>query len=94
MAGEIGFALLLAIAVTKLLATSISLGVGMPGGVVGPLLFIGACVGGAVGSAAQMLMPGSASAIGLLCNFGNGRDDGCNTQCSARRNDGDPRTHL
>ena len=72
LAGEIGFALLLTIAVTKLLATSVSLGVGMPGGVVGPLLFIGACVGGAVGSAAQMLMPGSASAIGFYVILGMG----------------------
>lgn len=72
LAGELGFALLLAIAVTKLFATSISLGVGMPGGVVGPLLFIGACVGGAVGSAAQMLMPGSASAIGFYVILGMG----------------------
>lgn len=72
LAGEIGFALLLAIAVTKLFATSISLGVGMPGGVVGPLLFIGACVGGAVGSAAQILMPGSASAIGFYVILGMG----------------------
>lgn len=72
LAGEIGFALLLAIAVVKLLATSISLGVGMPGGVVGPLLFIGACIGGAVGSAAQILMPGSASAIGFYVILGMG----------------------
>ncbi len=72
LAGEIGFSLLLAIAVTKLFATSISLGVGMPGGVVGPLLFIGACVGGAVGSAAQILMPGSASAIGFYVILGMG----------------------
>ncbi len=72
LAGELGFALLLAIAITKLLATSISLGVGMPGGVVGPLLFIGACVGGAVGSAAQWIMPGSASAIGFYVILGMG----------------------
>lgn len=72
LAGEIGFALLLAIAITKLLATSLSLGMGMPGGVVGPLLFIGACVGGAVGSAAQLLMPDSASAIGFYVILGMG----------------------
>lgn len=70
--GEISFWLLLAIATTKLFATSISLGVGMPGGVVGPLLFIGACVGGAVGSLAQMIMPDSASAIGFYVILGMG----------------------
>ena len=72
MAGEIGLYLLLIIAVVKLLATSISLGVGMPGGVVGPLLFIGACVGGAVGLAAQILIPDSASAIGFYVILGMG----------------------
>lgn len=72
LTGEIGFWLLLAIAITKLFATSISLGVGMPGGVVGPLLFIGACVGGAVGSLAQLIMPDSASAIGFYVILGMG----------------------
>jgi CIC family chloride channel protein len=72
LTGEIGVALLLAIAVTKLFATAVSLGVGMPGGVVGPLLFIGACVGGAVGSAAQLLMPGAASDTGFYVILGMG----------------------
>lgn len=72
LAGEIGFWLLLAIAIAKLFATAISLGVGMPGGVVGPLLFIGACVGGAVGSLAQLIMPTSASAIGFYVILGMG----------------------
>lgn len=72
MAGELGLWLLLAIALTKLFATSISLGVGMPGGVVGPLLFIGACIGGAVGNIAHLIMPDSASAIGLYVILGMG----------------------
>lgn len=72
LGGEFGLGLLLAIALVKLLTTAVSLGVGMPGGVVGPLLFIGACVGGAVGSAAQWLMPGSASAIGFYVILGMG----------------------
>jgi chloride channel protein, CIC family len=72
MAGEIGLSLLLIIALIKLLTTSVSLGVGMPGGVVGPLLFIGACVGGAVGITAQILIPDSASAIGFYVILGMG----------------------
>lgn len=72
LAGEIGLGLLLAIAVTKLCATSFSLGVGMPGGVVGPLMFIGACIGGAVGVVAQMIMPDSASAVGFYVILGMG----------------------
>lgn len=72
MTGEIGLGLLLIIAITKLFTTSFSLGVGMPGGVVGPLLFIGACVGGAVGVMAQQLIPGSASAIGFYVILGMG----------------------
>ncbi|PUA28911.1 MAG: voltage-gated chloride channel [Cellvibrio sp. 79] len=72
MTGEFGLWLLLAIALAKLLATSVSLGVGMPGGVVGPLLFIGACIGGAVGNIAHIVMPESASAIGFYVILGMG----------------------
>jgi chloride channel protein, CIC family len=72
VSGELGLWLLLAIALAKLFATSVSLGVGMPGGVVGPLLFIGACVGGAVGNLAHMIMPDSASAIGFYVILGMG----------------------
>jgi chloride channel protein, CIC family len=70
--GQLTLGLLLALAVVKLIATAVGLGVGFPGGVVGPLLFIGACVGGAVGSGAQMLMPESASAIGFYVILGMG----------------------
>ena len=47
-------------------------GVGMPGGVIGPLLFMGACIGGAVGIIANHLMPGSASAVGFYVLLGMG----------------------
>ncbi len=72
MAAEMSLYALLLIAVVKVSCTSISLGVGMPGGVVGPLLFIGACVGGAVGTVAQFLLPDSASAIGFYVILGMG----------------------
>lgn len=70
LGGEQGFWLLLGIVAAKLLVTSAVLGVGMPGGVIGPLLFLGACAGGAIGVLAQTLMPESASPIGfyvVLC---------------------------
>ena len=54
-----GFAVyaLLGIAIAKILATSISVGLGMPGGLIGPQLFIGACIGGVIGSMGSVLFP-------------------------------------
>ncbi|MES2823331.1 MAG: chloride channel protein [Pseudomonadota bacterium] len=70
--GNMGFSLLLSILAIKLLVTAVSLGVGMPGGVIGPLLFMGACIGGMVGIIANQLMPESASAIGFYVILGMG----------------------
>jgi hypothetical protein len=72
LSGEIGLGVLFAILLAKLLATGVSLGAGMPGGVVGPCLFMGACVGGAVGVIAHFLMPDSASDIGFYVILGMG----------------------
>lgn len=72
LAGHIGFWLLLGILAAKLLVTGVSLGVGMPGGVIGPLLFMGACIGGAIGIIANWIMPGSASDIGFYVLLGMG----------------------
>ena len=72
LAGNMGFWLLIGILAAKLLVTGVSLGVGIPGGVIGPLLFMGACIGGAVGIIANHLMPGSASAIGFYVLLGMG----------------------
>lgn len=72
LAGQIGGGLLITIVIAKLIATGVSLGVGMPGGVVGPCLVMGATVGGAVGIIAQVLMPESASDIGFYVILGMG----------------------
>jgi len=72
LAGNMGFWLLVGILLAKLVVTAISLGVGMPGGVIGPLLFMGACIGGAVGIIANQLMPSSASAVGFYVLLGMG----------------------
>ncbi|MBF0256012.1 MAG: chloride channel protein, partial [Gammaproteobacteria bacterium] len=44
--GQFGLMALLGLLVLKLLATSACIGLGVPGGVIGPVLFLGACVGG------------------------------------------------
>jgi CIC family chloride channel protein len=57
-AGKIGILLLLAIAFGKMLTTSFSIATGGSGGVFGPSIVIGGALGGAVGLAAQELLPG------------------------------------
>ena len=58
LAGQIGLAMLLVIALFKLMATAACVGLGLPGGFVGPSLVIGACAGGALGLVAQSIFPG------------------------------------
>lgn len=57
LSGAIFAPTLLLIAVAKLCLTPVVMGLGLPGGVIGPLLVIGACVGGAIGSLATLLFP-------------------------------------
>lgn len=57
LGGEIGLGLLAAIAVAKLIATSIGCGLGLPIGIIGPSLVIGAALGGVLGSVGALLMP-------------------------------------
>lgn len=47
--GNILIGTLLLIGVSKLVVTALVIGLGVPGGVIGPLLVIGACAGGAMG---------------------------------------------
>lgn len=70
--GQFGFWSLCGIAIGKILVTSISVGLGMPNGLVGPTLFMGATVGGALGLLAQWLMPEIASSPGFYAMLGMG----------------------
>ncbi|MFT7373973.1 MAG: CIC family chloride channel protein [Oleiphilaceae bacterium] len=70
--GKFGILMLCAIALAKILATSISVGLGMPNGLVGPTLFIGATVGGALGLVAEWFMPSIASSPGFYAMLGMG----------------------
>ena len=70
--GELALTALLIIALCKLVATSISCGVGMPVGLIGPNLLIGACIGGALGMTGAMLLPDLASDTTLYIVIGMG----------------------
>lgn len=66
----IGFLLILLAA--KMIATSLTIGIGGSGGVFAPSLFIGAMLGAAFGTAAANLGPDSASQIGAYALIGMG----------------------
>jgi len=70
MMGELGIMLLIAILFMKIFATSAGLGLGLPGGLIGPTLIIGACAGGAMGMIGAHLAPESTSAPGLYAMIG------------------------
>lgn len=66
----VGFLLLLLAG--KMLATSLTIGIGGSGGVFAPSLFIGAMLGSAYGVGVHHLMPGSAGAVGAYALVGMG----------------------
>lgn len=70
--GGFGIATLILIAATKTVVTATSIGLGMPSGLIGPLLFIGATVGGAMGLIAQWVAPGAVSSPGFYAMLGMG----------------------
>ncbi|MCB1841874.1 MAG: chloride channel protein, partial [Halioglobus sp.] len=55
--GELALATLAGIALCKILATAVSCGVGMPIGLIGPNLLIGACIGAMFGTLAVTVLP-------------------------------------
>ncbi|MFE1751865.1 chloride channel protein [Streptomyces anandii] len=66
----IGFLLLLLVG--KMLATSLTIGIGGSGGVFAPSLFIGAMLGSAYGIGVHHLLPGTAGAVGAYALIGMG----------------------
>ena len=68
--GESSSMLLLGIVVFKLLATAIAIGLGLPGGLIGPTLVIGAAAGGMVGIALHDWIGDDLSAVGFFAMIG------------------------
>ena len=72
MWGRIDIQLLLYILVAKLLLTAIILGLGMPAGMIGPTLFIGAVGGAFLGICGSYFADSSVSHVGLYTMLGMG----------------------
>lgn len=78
--GELGLGVLLSIILFKLLATSASIGLGIPGGTIGPTLVIGAGIGSLTALLATEYYPGFSSNIGLYALLGMGATMGASLQ--------------
>lgn len=70
MAGTLTIELLLLIIGCKLLTTGFSISAGMPGGLIGPTIFIGGLVGAALGVGSDWLHSGGASSPGFYVLLG------------------------
>jgi H+/Cl- antiporter ClcA len=72
LVGKLGFATLVIVAVLKLIATTAGVGLGLPGGLIGPMLVIGAAAGGALGIAGAAIAPQLAASSGFYALLGMG----------------------
>jgi len=72
LVGKLSVAALATVAVAKILATTAGVGLGLPGGVIGPMLVTGAAAGGALGIAGGWIAPQLASSSGFYALIGMG----------------------
>ncbi|HET9128630.1 MAG TPA: chloride channel protein [Propionibacteriaceae bacterium] len=72
VAGKYGLALLLVLLAGKMVATSLTIGIGGSGGVFAPSLFIGAMLGSAFGDVMHLVSPGIAGPVGAYGLIGMG----------------------
>ena len=70
MIGELGLVLLLGVLLAKIVATAAAIGLGIPGGVVGPSLFMGAMLGSGIGYVTVAISPEFSSDIGFYTVLG------------------------
>ncbi|UCC57438.1 MAG: chloride channel protein [Gammaproteobacteria bacterium] len=78
--GNLGLLMLASIALTKLIATAAGLGLGLPGGLIGPTLVIGAAAGGAMGIIADDWLPGDIATPAFYAMIGMGTMMGATLQ--------------
>src|SRR6201986_3965092 len=72
MHGQFAWKLLLALALVKILATTLSFSSGTPGGMFAPTLFIGAMLGASVGSFEKLFFPHLTGTVGAYALVGMG----------------------
>ncbi len=72
LAGKLTWSFLLMLVFLKIFATSITIGSGGSGGIFAPSLFLGASLGGFVGTLTNMIMPGIAAGSGAYAMVGMG----------------------
>ena len=72
MRGQFTWKMLAALALLKIVATTFSFVSGTPGGMFAPTLFIGAMLGGAVGTLEHIFFPHLAGSVGTYCLVGMG----------------------
>ena len=80
LAGDLLLNALLILLVCKLLATAASIGLGIPGGVIGPVLFMGACLGGIFGLLIRLVFPELQVDAGFYSLLGMGAVMGASLQ--------------
>lgn len=78
--GELALTALLVIAALKLLATTACVGLGVPGGLIGPTIVIGATAGGALGVVGHGFAPEMSAQAGLYAMLGMGAMMGATLQ--------------
>ncbi|MGD8311874.1 MAG: chloride channel protein [Gammaproteobacteria bacterium] len=78
--GQLGLLTLLSVTAAKLLATALGLGLGLPGGLIGPTLVIGATAGGAMGIMADAWLPGDLASPAFYALIGLGTMMGATLQ--------------
>ena len=71
---------LFSLVITKLLATTVSIGLGVPGGMIGPAFFIGAALGGLIGYIAAFIFGVDSADVGFYALLGMGAMMGASLQ--------------
>lgn len=80
LTGDIALNIVLSLLVLKLLATVASIGLGIPGGSIGPVLFLGASLGAGFGLIVRILFPELGADVGFYSLLGLGAMMGASLQ--------------